>query len=71
MDRYEWELEVEVAEMDRAVRILPGVKDSIRCSRSIPGGRYAIAASMGEEVAVPEGRHESREASSLVSDDSA
>ena len=38
----EWELEAEVAEVDRAVRILPGVKALLE---SIPEGRYAVATS--------------------------
>jgi hypothetical protein len=38
----EWELELEIAEVDRAVRILPGVKALLE---SIPEGRYAIATS--------------------------
>jgi hypothetical protein len=38
----EWELEAEVVEVDRAVRILPGVKALLE---SIPEGRYAVATS--------------------------
>jgi hypothetical protein len=38
----EWELELEAAEVDRAVRILPGVKALLE---SIPEGRYAVATS--------------------------
>ncbi len=38
----EWELELEAAEVDRAVRILPGVKTLLE---SIPEARYAIATS--------------------------
>ncbi len=38
----EWELEPEAAEVDRAVRILPGVKVLLE---SIPEGRYAVATS--------------------------
>ena len=38
----EWELEVEVVEVDRSVRILPGVKALLE---SIPEGRYAVATS--------------------------
>jgi hypothetical protein len=38
----EWELEAEVVEVDRAVRILPGVKALLE---SIPKGRYAVATS--------------------------
>lgn len=38
----EWGLELELAEVDRAVRILPGVKALLE---SIPEGRYAIATS--------------------------
>jgi hypothetical protein len=41
-DESEWEWELEAAEVDRAVRILPGVKDLIA---SIPEGRYAVATS--------------------------
>lgn len=37
-----WELELEAARVDRAVRILPGVKALIE---SIPVGRYAVATS--------------------------
>ena len=37
-----WELELEAAEVDRAVRILPGVKALLG---SIPEGRYAVATS--------------------------
>jgi hypothetical protein len=38
----EWELELEAVEVDRAVRILPGVKALLE---SIPEGRYAVATS--------------------------
>ena len=38
----EWELELETVEVDRAVRILPGVKPLLD---SIPEGRYAVATS--------------------------
>ena len=38
----EWELELEAVELDRAVRILPGVKALLQ---SIPEGRYAVATS--------------------------
>lgn len=38
----EWELELEAAEVDRAVCILPGVKALLE---SIPEGRYAVATS--------------------------
>jgi hypothetical protein len=38
----EWELELGAAEVDRAVRILPGVKALLE---SIPEGRYAVATS--------------------------
>jgi hypothetical protein len=38
----EWELELAAAEVDRAVRILPGVKALLE---SIPEGRYAVATS--------------------------
>ena len=37
-----WELELDAAEVDRAVRILPGVKALLE---SIPEGRYAVATS--------------------------
>ena len=37
-----WELELEAVRVDRAVRILPGVKALIE---SIPEGRYAVATS--------------------------
>ena len=38
----EWEFDLEAAEVDRAVRILPGVKALLE---SIPEGRYAVATS--------------------------
>jgi hypothetical protein len=38
----EWELELEAAEVDRGVRILPGVRALLE---SIPEGRYAVATS--------------------------
>jgi len=38
----EWELEIDAAEVDRAVRILPGVQALLE---SIPEGRYAVATS--------------------------
>ena len=38
----EWELELEAVEVDRSVRILPGVRSLLD---SIPEGRYAVATS--------------------------